>query len=112
MVPVSPSLCSPDFSAPAKTTLLRSLLTQADGRRIAVIVNESAMPDLTAGWSRNAPPRPARPAISSNSPMAVSAAPWPTISHPDHGTNCGREKPPLDAIVIETSGLARRRPPS
>ncbi len=37
-----------------ETTLLRSLLTQADGRRIAVIVNEFGDAGFDGGWSRSA----------------------------------------------------------
>ena len=69
------------FLGAGKTTLIRHVLEHAQGRRLALIINEFGDvgvdgddPEVAAAST------PARRRTSSNSPTAASAAPWPTIS--------------------------------
>jgi cobalamin biosynthesis protein CobW len=97
------------FLGAGKTTLLRSLLTQAGGRRIAVIVNEFGETGFDGGLVEE---------------CAAEACTQGDIIELTNGCICctvaedfiptmdkllSRQKP-LDAIVIETSGLALPQP--
>ena len=97
------------FLGAGKTTLLRSLLTQADGRRIAVIVNEFGDAGFDGGLVAE---------------CAANACAQGDIIELTNGRICctvaddfiptmdsllSRDIP-LDAIVIETSGLALPQP--
>ena len=97
------------FLGAGKTTLIRSLLEGAGGRRIAVIVNEfgdmgfdaSLIEDCAAGACG-----PGDIVELTNGCICCTVADdfIPTMDH-----LLGRETPP-DAIVIETSGLALPQP--
>ncbi|MDB5589762.1 cobalamin biosynthesis protein CobW [Enterovirga sp.] len=97
------------FLGAGKTTLIRSLLERADGRRIAVIVNEfgdigfdgTLIEDCAAGACA-----PGDIVELTNGCICCTVADdiIPTME-----ALLGRERP-LDAIVIETSGLALPQP--
>ena len=97
------------FLGAGKTTLLRSLLTQADGRRIAVIVNEfgDAGFDGAAGRGmRGEACAPGDIVELTNGCICCTVA---DDFVPTMDKLLARERP-LDAIVIETSGLALPQP--
>ena len=97
------------FLGAGKTTLIRNLLVQAGGRRIAVIVNEfgdigfdgSLIEECAAGACQ-----PGDIVELTNGCICCTVADdfIPTME-----TLLGRDRP-LDAIVIETSGLALPQP--
>ena len=97
------------FLGAGKTTLIRSLLERADGRRIAVIVNEfgdigfdgSLIEDCAAGACA-----PGDIVELTNGCICCTVA---DDFIPTMDALLGRERP-LDAIVIETSGLALPQP--
>jgi len=97
------------FLGAGKTTLLRSLLTQADGRRIAVIVNEFATPVFDGGWSKSARRKPAPPGdiVELTNGCICCTVAGDFIPTMDKLLSRDRR---LDAIVIETSGLALPQP--
>ena len=68
------------FLGAGKTTLIRHLLENAGGRRLALIVNEFGDVGVDGDLSKAAASRPARRRPSSSSPTAASAARSPTIS--------------------------------
>ena len=68
------------FLGAGKTTLVRHLLENAGGRRLAVIVNEFGDVGIDGEILKAAASRAAPRTTSSSSPTAASAAPWPTIS--------------------------------
>ena len=80
------------FLGSGKTTLIRHLIVRAEGRRLALIINEfgdlgfdrEALlgDDGMGGKMRNAGCRAIKKMISWNWQTAVSAAPWPMISCP------------------------------
>ena len=97
------------FLGAGKTTLIRSLLQRSDGKRIAVVVNEfgdlgfdaSLIEECGAGTCA-----PGDIVELTNGCICCTVADdfIPTME-----TLLGRERP-LDAIVIETSGLALPQP--
>ena len=97
------------FLGAGKTTLIRSLIERADGRRIAVIVNEfgdigfdgSLIEDCSAGICA-----PGDIVELTNGCICCTVA---DDFIPTMDTLLGRDRP-LDAIVIETSGLALPQP--
>ncbi|MGA0598854.1 cobalamin biosynthesis protein CobW [Enterovirga sp. CN4-39] len=97
------------FLGAGKTTLIRSLLTNAKGRRIAVIVNEfgdigfdgSLVEDCAAGTCA-----PGDVVELTNGCICCTVA---DDFIPTMDKLLGRDRP-LDAIVIETSGLALPQP--
>ncbi|WP_375460705.1 cobalamin biosynthesis protein CobW [uncultured Enterovirga sp.] len=97
------------FLGAGKTTLVRSLLERANGRRIAVIVNEfgdigfdgSLIEDCAAGACR-----PGDIVELTNGCICCTVA---DDFIPTMDLLLGRDRP-LDAIVIETSGLALPQP--
>ncbi len=97
------------FLGAGKTTLLRSLLTQADGRRIAVIVNEFG----DAGFDGSLVEECAAQACSAGDIVELTnGCICCTVADdfiPTMDRLLSRERP-LDAIVIETSGLALPQP--
>lgn len=97
------------FLGAGKTTLLRSLLTQADGLRIAVIVNEFG----DAGFDGRLVEECAAKACAPGDIVELTnGCICCTVADdfvPTMEKLLGRERP-LDAIVIETSGLALPQP--
>ena len=97
------------FLGAGKTTLLRALLTQAEGRRIAVIVNEFGEAGFDGGLVAECGAKTCAPGDIvelTNGCICCTVADdfLPTM------TNLLARTPPLDAIVIETSGLALPQP--
>jgi cobalamin biosynthesis protein CobW len=97
------------FLGAGKTTLLRSLLTQADGRRIAVIVNEFGDAGFDGGLVEECAAKACAPGDIvelTNGCICCTVAEdfLPTME------NLLSRDWPLDAIVIETSGLALPQP--
>ena len=68
------------FLGAGKTTLVRHVLENAGGRRLAVIVNEFGDVGIDGEILRSCGIEAARRTASSSWPTAASAAPWPTIS--------------------------------
>ena len=68
------------FLGAGKTTLIRHLLENAGGRRLAILVNEFGDVGIDGEILRAAGSRAARRRISSSSPTAASAARWRTTS--------------------------------
>ncbi|MBS0532250.1 MAG: cobalamin biosynthesis protein CobW [Proteobacteria bacterium] len=97
------------FLGAGKTTLLRSLLTQADGRRIAVIVNEFGDAGFDGGLIEECAAKACAPGDIvelTNGCICCTVADdfVPTMD------KLLSRATPLDAIVIETSGLALPQP--
>lgn len=97
------------FLGAGKTTLLRSLLTQADGRRIAVIVNEFGDAGFDGGLVEECA---AQACAAGDIVELTNGCICCTVADdfiPTMDRLLSRERP-LDAIVIETSGLALPQP--
>lgn len=97
------------FLGAGKTTLLRSLLTQAAGRRIAVIVNEFGEAGFDGGLVQEC----AAPACAPGDLVELTNGCICCTVAEDFVPTLERllARPrPLDAIVIETSGLALPQP--
>ncbi|WP_420134776.1 cobalamin biosynthesis protein CobW [Rhodopseudomonas sp.] len=97
------------FLGAGKTTLLRSLLTQSNGRRIAVIVNEFGDAGFDGGLIEDCGDAACTPddiVELTNGCICCTVADdfIPTMEK-----LLNRDRP-LDAIVIETSGLALPQP--
>ncbi|MFC0238891.1 cobalamin biosynthesis protein CobW [Rhodopseudomonas telluris] len=97
------------FLGAGKTTLLRSLLTQSNGRRIAVIVNEFGDAGFDGGLIEDCGDAACAPddiVELTNGCICCTVADdfIPTMEK-----LLNRDRP-LDAIVIETSGLALPQP--
>jgi cobalamin biosynthesis protein CobW len=97
------------FLGAGKTTLLRSLLTQADGRRIAVIVNEFGDAGFDGGLVEECA---AKACAAGDIVELTNGCICCTVAEdfiPTMDKLLSRDRP-LDAIVIETSGLALPQP--
>jgi cobalamin biosynthesis protein CobW len=97
------------FLGAGKTTLLRSLLTQADGRRIAVIVNEFGDAGFDGGLVEECA---AKACAEGDIVELTNGCICCTVADdfiPTMEKLLSRDRP-LDAIVIETSGLALPQP--
>jgi cobalamin biosynthesis protein CobW len=97
------------FLGAGKTTLLRSLLTQADGRRIAVIVNEFGDAGFDGGLVEECA---AKACADGDIVELTNGCICCTVADdfiPTMDKLLSRDRP-LDAIVIETSGLALPQP--
>src|SRR5215218_8053765 len=97
------------FLGAGKTTLLRSLLTQADGRRIAVIVNEFGDAGFDGGLVEECA---AKACAEGDIIELTNGCICCTVADdfiPTMEKLLSRDRP-LDAIVIETSGLALPQP--
>ncbi len=68
------------FLGAGKTTLVRHLLENANGKRIALIVNEFGDQGVDGSLLEACDLPDCGPRISSNLPMAAFAAPWPMNS--------------------------------
>ena len=97
------------FLGAGKTTLVRHVLENAGGRRLAVIVNEFGDVGIDGEILKSCGIESCPEDASSSSPTAASAAPWPTISCRRSKSLLDRPNPP-EHIVIETSGLALPKP--
>ncbi|MBR0698170.1 cobalamin biosynthesis protein CobW [Bradyrhizobium lablabi] len=97
------------FLGAGKTTLLRSLLTQADGRRIAVIVNEFGDAGFDGGLVEECAAKTCAPGDIVELTNGCICCTVADDFVPTMDKLLTREKP-LDAIVIETSGLALPQP--
>jgi cobalamin biosynthesis protein CobW len=97
------------FLGAGKTTLLRSLLTQADGRRIAVIVNEFGDAGFDGGLVEECAAKACAPGdiVELTNGCICCTVADDFIPTMDKLLSRGRR---LDAIVIETSGLALPQP--
>ena len=97
------------FLGAGKTTLLRSLLTQADGRRIAVIVNEFGDAGFDGGLVEECA---AKACAAGDIVELTNGCICCTVADdfiPTMDKLLSRDRQ-LDAIVIETSGLALPQP--
>ncbi|MDQ8729720.1 cobalamin biosynthesis protein CobW [Bradyrhizobium sp. LHD-71] len=97
------------FLGAGKTTLLRSLLTQADGRRIAVVVNEFGDAGFDGGLIEECA---AKACAEGDIVELTNGCICCTVADdfiPTMDKLLSRDRP-LDAIVIETSGLALPQP--
>jgi len=97
------------FLGAGKTTLLRSLLTQADGKRIAVIVNEFGETGFDGGLVEECA---AKACAEGDIVELTNGCICCTVADdfvPTMEKLLSRDRP-LDAIVIETSGLALPQP--
>jgi hypothetical protein len=90
------------FLGAGETTLIRHVIANAKGRRLAVIVNEFGDVGINAKFSKAAAMPLARRKISSSLPMAVCAAPSPTNS-------CRRSMPSWRA---RASSISSSKPPA
>lgn len=97
------------FLGAGKTTLLRSLLTQADGRRIAVIVNEFGDAGFDGGLVEECAEKACAPGDIVELTNGCICCTVADDFVPTMEKLLSRERP-LDAIVIETSGLALPQP--
>jgi cobalamin biosynthesis protein CobW len=97
------------FLGAGKTTLLRSLLTQADGRRIAVIVNEFGDAGFDGGLVEECAARACAPGDIVELTNGCICCTVADDFVPTMDKLLSRDRP-LDAIVIETSGLALPQP--
>jgi cobalamin biosynthesis protein CobW len=97
------------FLGAGKTTLLRSLLTQADGRRIAVIVNEFGDAGFDGGLVEECAAKACSPGDIIELTNGCICCTVADDFIPTMDKLLSRERP-LDAIVIETSGLALPQP--
>ncbi len=97
------------FLGAGKTTLLRSLLTQANGRRIAVVVNEFGDAGFDASQVEDCAANACAPGdiVELTNGCICCTVADDFIPTMDKLLNRDR---PLDAIVIETSGLALPQP--
>jgi cobalamin biosynthesis protein CobW len=97
------------FLGAGKTTLLRSLLTQADGRRIAVIVNEFGDAGFDGGLVEECAAKACAPGDIIELTNGCICCTVADDFVPTMNKLLSRDRP-LDAIVIETSGLALPQP--
>lgn len=97
------------FLGAGKTTLLRSLLTQADGKRIAVIVNEFGEAGFDGGLVEECAAKACAPGDVVELTNGCICCTVADDFIPTMDKLLSRETP-LDAIVIETSGLALPQP--
>jgi cobalamin biosynthesis protein CobW len=97
------------FLGAGKTTLLRSLLTQADGRRIAVIVNEFGDAGFDGGLVEECAAKACAPGDIIELTNGCICCTVADDFIPTMDKLLARDRP-LDAIVIETSGLALPQP--
>jgi cobalamin biosynthesis protein CobW len=97
------------FLGAGKTTLLRSLLTQADGRRIAVIVNEFGDAGFDGGLVEECAAKACAPGDIIELTNGCICCTVADDFIPTMDKLLTRDRP-LDAIVIETSGLALPQP--
>ena len=97
------------FLGAGKTTLLRSLLTQADGKRIAVIVNEFGEAGFDGGLVEECAAKACAPGDVVELTNGCICCTVTDDFIPTMDKLLSRETP-LDAIVIETSGLALPQP--
>jgi cobalamin biosynthesis protein CobW len=97
------------FLGAGKTTLLRSLLTQADGRRIAVIVNEFGDAGFDGGLVEECAAKACAPGDIVELTNGCICCTVADDFVPTMNKLLSRDRP-LDAIVIETSGLALPQP--
>jgi cobalamin biosynthesis protein CobW len=97
------------FLGAGKTTLLRSLLTQADGRRIAVIVNEFGDAGFDGGLVEECAAKACAPGDIVELTNGCICCTVADDFIPTMDKLLTRDEP-LDAIVIETSGLALPQP--
>ena len=97
------------FLGAGKTTLLRSLLTQADGRRIAVIVNEFGDAGFDGGLVEECAANACAPGDIIELTNGCICCTVADDFIPTMDKLLARDIP-LDAIVIETSGLALPQP--
>jgi cobalamin biosynthesis protein CobW len=97
------------FLGAGKTTLLRSLLTQADGRRIAVIVNEFGDAGFDGGLVEECAAKACAPGDIVELTNGCICCTVADDFIPTMEKLLSRDRP-LDAIVIETSGLALPQP--
>lgn len=97
------------FLGAGKTTLLRSLLTQSDGRRIAVIVNEFGDAGFDGGLVEQCAANACAPGDIIELTNGCICCTVADDFIPTMDILLGRDQP-LDAIVIETSGLALPQP--
>jgi cobalamin biosynthesis protein CobW len=70
------------FLGAGKTTLIQHLLRHANGRRLALVINEFGELGVDGELLRSCGIEACRKTTSSNSPTAASAAPSPTTSCP------------------------------
>jgi cobalamin biosynthesis protein CobW len=97
------------FLGAGKTTLLRSLLTQAEGKRIAVIVNEFGDAGFDGGLIEDCG---SKACAEGDIVELTNGCICCTVADdfiPTMDKLLSRDRP-LDAIVIETSGLALPQP--
>jgi cobalamin biosynthesis protein CobW len=97
------------FLGAGKTTLLRSLLTQADGKRIAVIVNEFGEAGFDGGLVEECAAKACAPGDVVELTNGCICCTVADDFIPTMDKLLSRDTP-LDAIVIETSGLALPQP--
>ncbi|MEW6642278.1 MAG: cobalamin biosynthesis protein CobW [Pseudomonadota bacterium] len=97
------------FLGAGKTTLLRSLLTEAGGRRIAVIVNEFGDAGFDGGLVEECAAKACAPGDIVELTNGCICCTVADDFIPTMDKLLSRERP-LDAIVIETSGLALPQP--
>ena len=97
------------FLGAGKTTLLRSLLTQADGKRIAVIVNEFGEAGFDGGLVEECAAKACAPGDVVELTNGCICCTVADDFIPTMNKLLSRDTP-LDAIVIETSGLALPQP--
>jgi cobalamin biosynthesis protein CobW len=97
------------FLGAGKTTLLRALLTQADGRRIAVIVNEFGDAGFDGGLVEECAAKACAPGDIIELTNGCICCTVADDFIPTMDKLLSRDRP-LDAIVIETSGLALPQP--
>ena len=97
------------FLGAGKTTLLRSLLTNADGRRIAVIVNEFGDAGFDGGLVEDCAANACAPGDIIELTNGCICCTVADDFIPTMDKLLSRDRP-LDAIVIETSGLALPQP--
>src|SRR3981189_161454 len=97
------------FLGAGKTTLLRSLLTQADGRRIAVIANEFGDAGFDGGLVEVCAAKACAPGDIVELTNGCICCTVADDFVPTMDKLLSRDRP-LDAIVIETSGLALPQP--
>src|SRR5262245_58699285 len=97
------------FLGAGKTTLLRSLLTGADGRRIAVIVNEFGDAGFDGGLVEECAAKACAPGDIVELTNGCICCTVADDFIPTMDKLLSRDRP-LDAIVIETSGLALPQP--
>jgi cobalamin biosynthesis protein CobW len=97
------------FLGAGKTTLLRSLLTQAEGRRIAVIVNEFGDAGFDGALVEECAAKACAPGDIVELTNGCICCTVADDFIPTMDKLLARDRP-LDAIVIETSGLALPQP--